>query len=256
MVGVGAGPLINGLSKPLLQHLCGGAKTIAVREEQSGELLKSIGVPAEKIEVTADLVMGLQERDIPEAAWDKALEVLGEDDGRRKIGVHLSVPVTETEMLRTVIENVREGLDGNQDISVYWIQDHGNRTEDFRKISAQIFPQCQVLAPLHHWELLAVLSQMDMVLTTKLHVAIASWALGKPVCGFSNHQKATRFFSQICRKGYQVMGHEDPTVVSHWVNEFACEEPAFFNESQDLRNSLVAKSQRNFEIIDDLFDKL
>src|SRR5690606_804405 len=47
------------------------------------------------------------------------------------------------------------------------------------------------------WKLLALISQLRMVVTTKLHVGIVATAVGTLPLSFAQHHKTQRFFRQI-----------------------------------------------------------
>jgi polysaccharide pyruvyl transferase WcaK-like protein len=47
------------------------------------------------------------------------------------------------------------------------------------------------------WYLSAILSMVEAIITTKLHVGIVGAALGKTVLSFSGDQKIKRFYKQI-----------------------------------------------------------
>lgn len=81
------GPLKRWWEKWLIRRAYGSAKRVFIRDENSLELAKAIGLPAEKVRYTPDLALGLQPGD-----FVRTLEVLqeaGVDLTKPKLGVTL-----------------------------------------------------------------------------------------------------------------------------------------------------------------------
>lgn len=253
--GVGVGPNVSGLSKHFIRSICAGARRISVREQQSYDILSKIGVDQGKMEVAADMVMSLKKEDIPSTAFVEAEKVLANINNgsanQRKLCIHLSAKADRDDHLIKILTNIQKGLKKSNDIQIYWLQDHGNFTARYQNLADEHLKNCLVLPPLTHWPLLAVLSEMNCVLTTKLHISIAAWAMHIPVLGYSNHQKTSRFFAQIGRSEFQAMADDDPTVISDWMEAYADEQAGVLADDQERRSELIKLAKRNFELIDE-----
>lgn len=72
--GVGVGPLFSERGRQYVRGLCAGASSISVRDDASAALLKEIGVPAERVRLTADPAFLFQT-----ASAERAAEILASE---------------------------------------------------------------------------------------------------------------------------------------------------------------------------------
>jgi polysaccharide pyruvyl transferase WcaK-like protein len=66
-----------------------------------------------------------------------------------------------------------------------------------REIKDVLGRQAQIINYNDHWILIAILSELDLVITTKLHVGITSIAVKTPVVSFPYHSKTQRLYEQL-----------------------------------------------------------
>lgn len=252
IVGVGVGPELTSKGAQQVKFICNGAKHINVRDDESKALLVDIGVPDNKISVTADFVIGLEKSDIPEASRMEALSISSQfDKTKRQFGLHISLGADKTELINKIALRVAEGLGDGSGVQIVWLFDHAVSNLDLiEKLNATYFPDALIIDKKSHWTTAALLGELDAVLTTKLHVGITAWALGVPPCSLASHGKTKRFYKQIGRSDFQIDLSENVDKVSEWVNLFSNDYNNFSSESAFDRERLKGLSISNFDIID------
>lgn len=219
---VGVGPGLSAFGRLVARLICRGARRLVVRDEDSRELLVQAGVARERILVTADLVLGLAREDIPDAAWQTAEALVGPRRGARRLGLHLSLPEGSGERIREIVALVMQGLASGPDVDIYFIFDHlETNRQAIDALARDIGPRARVVGKQSHWVTAALIAQLDGVVTTKLHVGIAAWALGVAPYGVAAHGKTVRFFRQVGREDYIRPLSGDIAVLAAWMADFA-----------------------------------
>jgi len=256
IVGVGVGPELTARGAKRVRYICDGAKNITVRDDESKALLVEIGVNEAKIAVTADFVMGLTKNDIPAGFVIKAKNLLAScDKTKRKFGLHISVGQNKAHIIENIAIKLAKGLGENSDAQIVWLFDHSIANLDIIKnINSKYFKDAVIIDKQDHWTTVALLSELDAVLTTKLHVGITSWALGVSPCSLANHGKTKRFYRQIDREDFHTSLSENNTVVSEWGRMFVEEPEAFNRDNLERRKKYSALSKSNFDIVEKFID--
>lgn len=256
IIGVGVGPELTLKGAKYVKFICDGAQHITVRDDDSKEILIQCGVPADKLSVTADFVIGLEKSDIPESFRLKAKDIAQKfDSSKRKLGLHLSVG----DMPDTIKETAHAVANGLQksSVQIVWLFDHAvNNLELINEINSKYFPDAIVVDKQEHWTTAALLSELDAVLTTKLHVGITAWALGVPPCSLANHGKTKRFYSQIERSDYHINISDNKAPITDWIKLFSEDYERFKSENPINRDRLKKLSKLNFSIIDSFLSSI
>lgn len=256
IAGVGVGPIGSKKGASRIVDVCSGATVISVRDEESRDLLLELGIPHEKIQVTADLVMTLHREKMPADAVSEAQNILQEKTetaGQRRIGLHFSALAQDQDKLLRFCRMVADRLRVHPEIQPYWIFDHGqSMLTVIRRIAARELPRVRFIPWQQHWTTAALIGELDAVFTEKLHVGIVAWALGVPAFGYSKHPKTKRFYRQIGRQDFQVDADHDMSIVGDWIKLFAECSPRVCTEDVQAREYLSSAARRNFEIIDHL----
>jgi polysaccharide pyruvyl transferase CsaB len=85
---VGVGPLFSAHGKKFTKAACEAARIVTVRDDESRDILLSLGVAAEKVIVTADPAFGLRASQSPEIAWPGGEPRIGVVARHWAFGVH------------------------------------------------------------------------------------------------------------------------------------------------------------------------
>lgn len=179
--------LIDRIQKYILNH----AHVITVRNKQSLEQLEKYGVHFGVC--TADTAHTI----LTTLNFQKnqnANKMLG----RRSLFFH--VQLSDIDMAQRVISVLNQFLDSHREYDVYVGTDQlHNRFDELDMLAGQInASQVTVLPYDYPVEFCSVLSQMDFLITPKLHVGIVGATLSKSVVSFSVHSyKIQRFYHQL-----------------------------------------------------------
>lgn len=279
IAGVGVGAQLRGVSPKLIKSICNGAVAISVRDPESRDILASIGVETDNMCVTADVVLGLRAKDIPEQAWPAARALLPADVLKKRIfGLHLPLGRALAPLHRQIIELVAQTFPQGSETAVVWIEDSPAYSEYHKMLARKLMPWAVVVPNQSPWVTAALIGTMTSVMTTKLHVGITAWALGVAPCALSLHEKTGRFFKQIDRADYQMpieggiaanhkvkramtrLGLTKQTKLSphnihrlkSWLVEIRDIEPSFFRDNLELRERITESARSNYNIVDKL----
>lgn len=198
VIGVGAGPLSSPMFRYILRWLVERAEIVAVRDEESRRFLHNIGVSRPDTEVTADAALSITIDDIPKEILTL---IRSRFPTNNLVGVHLPSRPSFSSRVELVLNGLEMVLRQRQDLEIVVISD--NVSYDPRPLATQL--ERRHLARVHvatysdPWTLVALLSQLRLVITTKLHVGIVATAVGTLPLAFPFHHKTERFYRQIGR---------------------------------------------------------
>ena len=197
LFGIGFGPLNNWFVRKIAMYVVNGAKIVSVRDNESKSYLEQYGYKG-TIHVNPDSALSI-------ANTKSRYYVEREKDiKRKKIVFHTPLDRGEDyDRIRpTLLSFLKEISDNLPFADFCFLVDHGidkncyqyqffNSLKDDLKVDWTIK---QYSTP---EDTLNFISTSDVVLTTKLHVAITSYALGVKPIGISKHPKTKRFFKQV-----------------------------------------------------------
>lgn len=206
IIGVGAGPLSNRLTRRAIVRLCSRADVVAVRDEESCEYLRGFGVRREDVVVTADAALTIG------ALGDRCSLAAGSDPPlgyrrrERNIGIHLLLPREMSHFSELLVGGLIRFATKHPETAFVFFADsrrEGVTSEDQRPsglvmtLIQQLGARSSFVPYKEPLTLLNLLASLDMVITTKLHVGIAAVALGIPVVSLPYHYKVARFYRQV-----------------------------------------------------------
>ncbi len=194
--GVGVGPLRHPLPRRMLTRLLTRASLIAVRDEPSRTALVELGFDPKLVIVTADAAMTLQRPDLPPASVSQARAFLHDVAGHPTLAVHMSQASAALGIADDVVRFAR----ARPSLRVIAVTDQAHAASQLSaqaELTARLPDQTLTYVYPGPWELSALLAEVDMVITTKLHVGIVSVALGTAVRSYPAHTKTPRFYDQI-----------------------------------------------------------
>lgn len=267
IIGVGVGPRMDPAKTKWVRALCEGATTICVRDEESKHLLHGTGVSQNRVQVTADIVLGLEAKHFPSAAVAAGEKMLvAFPRGKRLLGLHfpnacgpLRVSSQHPFYARDpsskfveLIKGLSELLRMNRDIQLVWLFDYlrgGSTLRGIRTVCKRWLPDMAFMPYHDHWSAAYSLGRLHGVITTKLHVGIVAWAQGVPCCAYASHGKIRRFFRQIGRSDFCADDLNPVSTVLDWVRTFIEDPTDFAREDQTARARLRLQADRNIELL-------
>ena len=214
--GVGAGPLSSGLARRLFVRLFGWARAVAVRDVESRDFMARYGVEADRMVVTADAALSLDESSVTPEALAEARRKLGALPGSWRIGFNVAHSIRLRGM-DPLLDDLRTFAAGHpQAAFVFFLDEGAGRGESYhvarmaREIERRVAAPAVVVPYRDPDQVLGLIQALDLVITTKLHVGIVACALGTSVLAFPAHQKTRRFYEQIgaadrCRPLHQLV---------------------------------------------------
>ena len=253
VIGVGAGPEISPEARDHVRRIFDGAEVITVRDDESRDLIASTGVPLDRIRETADIVLGLEAGRIPPTAMETANRLLGKKQaGVRRLGLHFETLRKQPEKLAVIARTVAAALSKYDDIEPVWFFDHDRRmVEQMSALSREYLPNARVIPCQDHWTTAALIAGFDAVITTKLHVGIAAWALGVPSAGYSMHSKTARFYRQVGRSAFQCEDSGDPDIIASWIELFAQDNSDFMTLDGEIDKHVRCLALENMTTMED-----
>ena len=200
VLGVGFGPLSNLLTRRTACRLLQSAKIATVRDEESFYYFQQYA-PDVNIKVTADAAFTLYQDSLHCRRRTELTDVRTIANGRDIILLHLNKTVLINERWDIFIRGLRKWLTTRSNALIVGIDDQmaptnpalrKNFEDGFHDFKNRIF-----LGYNHAAELVHIIEQASLVVTTKLHVGIVALALQRPVLAFPSHTKTPRTYRQI-----------------------------------------------------------
>lgn len=200
IIGVGVGPISNPAARAGAASVARRARRTVVRDAPSRDYLAAYGVDASSVVVAADAALALRRDDIPEAARSSVRDFLGERRAAKRVALHVSQVPTLGARKVTVLDELADVLAGRDDVETVSISDQTGAPEQ-RRAAVALAERNDDRYHVHDyrdpWTLAALLAEVDLVVTTKLHVGIVAAACGADVLSFPTHVKTPRFYAQI-----------------------------------------------------------
>ncbi len=191
--------------------LCNNSERVIVRDEESKKYLLTYGVKEEKVEETADSILLLEQKDVDkywdekyknELQKDKSIDVVF-------IGVHLQVSSNKREKLKLIISDINNYVKKLNQYKIVIFNDTYKSEPDETVLNS--FRECldenkiMYYVYLNPNQLIGLINNLDIVITTKLQCGIVANCLGKYAISISVHNKTTRLYSQLGLKERQIL---------------------------------------------------
>ncbi len=199
----GIGPIKSDFNKKLTARVLKKAGGIVVRDEFSREFLTEIGIPAERIVVTADPVLA-----IPRAELETGLEVLAENgmSSGRYVGFAIKDSDTSSEFIKQVCDSI-EWVIRERGYKAVLIPFHYSQdvtvVEHLQKVlTARGFEDDVVCLKQKYLtdEMLSIIGNMDFLVGVRLHALIHAAIMGVPMIAISYDPKVNSFMRSIDQK--------------------------------------------------------
>jgi len=202
-IGVGAGPLSHPIARKLTVFLCNRSKKTIVRDKESKQYLLSYGVKEEKIILTADSILTFDESNVETKESLKMKKLLKKDDNNKVtlIGVHLPATKEFENKLEVLLTDLKRYCDSLKKYKLVIFNDFYKEGYEYiakDKIEMLFEKNEYTEVPYESPDqLIALINELDIVLTTKLHCGIVANCLNKYTLSISVHNKTKRLYEQI-----------------------------------------------------------
>lgn len=258
---IGVGPFRSALGKRVIGMTVRMCDLVTVRSERCAELLRSVGVPDEKIHVVADPAFLLE----PQTPHDPELHAMFA--GGNKIGFYPTFALLLHENVDAELAHLAAALDalverhGAEIVAVPMsvLADGFDDVKVARMVQAlmkhpdamQIYTR-RLNAPELKW----VTGQARLNVTVRLHAMIFSLGCGTPVVAANYEPKVANVGAGFGVQRYIVdMDAELGTRLADAGSAALNDLPAYRAELQLRRDAVTAAAAETFELMDELFFK-
>ncbi|TYB79041.1 polysaccharide pyruvyl transferase family protein [Bizionia myxarmorum] len=230
IVGVGVGPISFNFLKRKIIKLFEKAEFISVRDKYSKQYLVDWGVSAQKISIAPDVALTLSKANIKS------------ENKTPKVALHYPnnklIKSGKFNEFIQFIEKITVKYD------VYLLEDaegqfSNDREDNLKNILSKHGIELPIIRYKNPSKLITELQGMDKIITSKLHVGIVGYALGKPTLSIPLHTKTIRFYEQIKREEFCIPLSEINT-------KLLCDK---FDELDETDNVLHEEAMNNKNIV-------
>ena len=193
----GIGPIDHAFNRRATARALKKADGIVVRDERSAKLLEQIGLPQERIVITADPVIRMKRPD--RKVGREILARAGiKKDGRLTVGWAIREKNRDSTFVREITECIR-WLRENYDAESVLIPFH---YEEDREVCSVIAERtngaAKCLSEKYLSEdMLSIIGNMDVLVGVRLHSMIYAAIMGVPIIGVSYDPKCTAFLNSV-----------------------------------------------------------
>jgi polysaccharide pyruvyl transferase WcaK-like protein len=230
VIGPGAGPITNILMRSIVKRMANYSEKTIVRDNESYNFLKKIGVNEKKLVETVDTALLIKNYyDIEEATSEDSKSII----------IHLSESPEDSDKSKIILRDVENFLSKNPHYKLKAITDHNGGGQN--KAIEYLKKKYKDKVETHIYEtpekLINVINSSSVVITNKLHVAIVSTSLGKSVISVPNHTKVIRYFNQInesdrCISHRELNEGEVYELLMKYHDKFIKLEPSMFKRAE------------------------
>lgn len=247
--GAGFGPISFNPFKNTACNIMKGASEVVVRDEKSKQFIEQY-TSREDVDVAADVVISLKSNDIPQKyvdlVNDKYKTVLSK---RYIVGIHVTDMFNDDSTFEYIKGAISRISNENPHIYFLFLSDGTSRlgkklkqTVDAEKIASSIDTEKYSYYDYeNHWEMTYLLSRLDLVITSKLHVGIVSTAMNVSVVSIPYHKKTIRYYKQVEAKERCLENITSEQDVYNHIRKF------IGSEAIPVPNSVLASSENVFK---------
>ena len=227
----GIGPIEKDADRRATARALRRADGIVVRDERSAALLAEIGVPAERVVITADPVIRMKKTD--RAVGETILRRAGvTQDGRPVVGWAIRERNRDSRFVAEVLRSIRwlkETYNAQSVLIPFHYEEDG---EVCRHIASQLPDDTAVCLDEKYLseDMLSIIGCMDLLVGVRLHSLIYAAIMGVPLIGISYDPKCTAFLNSVgldklsTRDGYTAEAFETEAarVLANGAEQTAC----------------------------------
>ncbi|MGK0724380.1 polysaccharide pyruvyl transferase family protein [Aerococcus urinaeequi] len=199
--GTEVGPINNKIVRYSIKKLLSKSSNVTLRNSESVTYAQNNLQINKNITESADVALSLTKNDLNSEIIENIYQTYLNFDGP-KFAVHVGANRKDLETGQNVqifLDEVIEFYNSKKDLKPIIIIDNENEIQkdatDYLKSKLKIEPIVYVHKDI--WETVSLLSQLDAVVTNKLHIGIVSYAMGNIPISFPYHTKTERFYKQI-----------------------------------------------------------
>ncbi|MCM3389120.1 polysaccharide pyruvyl transferase family protein [Ureibacillus chungkukjangi] len=251
--GCGAGPLDTFTGRFMIRLMCKNAENISVRDPESKQLLKKIGVKKD-ITVIGDPAFSLHKP--KEVQVEKPVNI-----GVSAVPIYNANywPSGDVEKYEAYVESMASNLDHtieNQNVNITFFATKYPQdvyvTKDIQKKMRHKEKVKIIDANLHPERLLEVTSSFDIVIGTRLHSLILATNTQTPIIALSYHQKVSNYMKLINAQNRCISIEEiqqNPNVIAEAVAHIQSNWEEIIEETKDISERLYSEAMSGKQLM-------
>lgn len=195
----GVGPIEGGFGRRLTRALGNRVQLITVRDEESYELLRRLGVKRPQMEVTVDPVVSLKPAPPQDPEYLEIARLKGEcrAEGRPLIGI-APRPWKDLKGFQQALTEAAGQLRQEEKAEILLIPMYHDQDLAFCEEMAAQLPSAHVLRGRYGpAELLAIFRELDFMVAIRLHALIMGAVAGLPLAGITYDPKIDAFLQRL-----------------------------------------------------------
>ncbi|HEY9856146.1 MAG TPA: polysaccharide pyruvyl transferase CsaB [Stenomitos sp.] len=261
--GQGVGPLKNRSSRLMVRAAFGRAQALTVRDQASYDLVRSLGVSADRVVLAADPVLCLKPADSERI--DAIAQSIGLSPDLPKIAVAVRPWYTWFERQFKVFNTAltQLSMEAGAQLVLLPFQMPGDEriTEELYdclryRPEGHVAPVAMLQAPLTAPEMEGLIGRMDMVIGMRLHALIMAASSGVPSVGLVYDPKVAHLCNQWGFPSVpSIEALDDANSFERMLSNAWKERAATKERLQRVGDEWRAKARKNFETIDRLLGK-
>lgn len=241
IIGVSGGPIENKWLRKSVIKLIDHAEKVIVRDEETKDYLIQYGATND-IEVTADTALSIDKKRIPEID-DLALRSFLQS--RKTIFLH-SEECADLEVAKSIIPSLNLFLSNHPEYGIVFGYDY-QIDRSIKKSICWDTISCEAKFAYEYKsvdQMLALLNNIDVIITTKLHVGILGSVFGKSVLAFPEMEEKTKNF-------YKQIGYSERCIPLSKINEeiVLYQLEKYYDKPIEINDELIKRAQKNLATI-------
>jgi len=249
--GQGIGPVQTGLGRMLMRYVVNQVDFVTVRDEDSREELRRLGVRRPPVQVTADPALGLDVSGADPARGWRRLAAAGVTRGRPVAGFSVGAG-SETSNYLEVIARVGDDLSRSGWQVVLVPMHYPADLEPSREVLAHMAtPGFLLSEPCSYLDLLDVFPAFDFVLGMRLHFLIFGALFHLPLAGVAYDPKINHFLKLMELPLSQSLGDLDYGALSERVRWLLGRRDVLGDRTAALVGSLRRRAAMSADLVRD-----
>lgn len=252
----GIGPISGVVGRSLIPLIVNTVDAITVRDRESAETLRRLGVRRPPVTVTADPALGLGPTDPGRGA--ELLAAAGVDLSRPVIGVSVRPWKQWERQLEPVLARALDALiqETGAQVAFLPMQQQSTDTEAANVVTRLMKEPAVVLeGPYSHEQLQTLIARCDLLIGMRYHALVFAAMNGVPLVGLSYDPKNDAFLRMIGEKAAGSTGRLNTGLLTDAARRALAEAPAFRERLLQRMAELTPLSRKNAQLAVDLLKR-
>lgn len=241
----GIGPVENEKNYRRVRMVLNQADVITLRDEDSADRLKNLGVTEPKISVTADPAFGM-EPESPERI-NEILEKIGISDEMHYVAIAVRPWKNTDPDFEKSLGYIADSLKRNYQLETVFIPMQYNKDAEIcrnimEKMEGRAVMPDEFVTPR---EILGIIKRSDLLIGMRLHTLIYAAKAGTPVVGLTYDPKVESLMRYMGQKYSVSVENMNPVTILRYIEEILLQHSYISTELKRLGNEAMEKARQN-----------